>query len=152
MTPLKAASGVAPAPLLAIRAGFFICGAGRRRIVSIPGREGAALSSLTMRNVVVADRRTSARLEPVMWEALHEIAAARGHTIHELVTEIHRERATPGLTAAIRVFVVMYYRDAVARGDVDVNRRPELDPPIASPADVTGICRVAGGVGRPRSP
>ena len=33
-----------------------------------------------------------------------------------------------------------------------VKRRPELDPPIASPLGVTGICHVAGGAGRPRSP
>jgi hypothetical protein len=33
-----------------------------------------------------------------------------------------------------------------------VKRHPELTPRIAARTDVTGICRVAHGVGRPRSP
>jgi predicted DNA-binding ribbon-helix-helix protein len=78
------------------------------------------LSSLIIRNVVVAGHRTSVRLEPVMWEALHDIAARRGLSIHELVTEIDSQRATPGLTAAIRVYIVSYYRDASSRGEIDV--------------------------------
>jgi predicted DNA-binding ribbon-helix-helix protein len=31
-------------------------------------------SSLAIRNIVVAGRRTSVRLEPAMWEAMHDIA------------------------------------------------------------------------------
>jgi predicted DNA-binding ribbon-helix-helix protein len=78
------------------------------------------VSSLVLRNVVVAGHRTSVRLEPVMWESLHDIAAREGLTIHQLVTKIDRERTTVGLTAAIRVYIVRYYRDALARGEIDV--------------------------------
>ena len=47
-----------------------------------------AASSLVIRNVVVGGHRTSVRLEPIMWEALRDIALRRSVTIHDLVTEI----------------------------------------------------------------
>src|SRR5216683_5698306 len=71
--------------------------------------EGPILSS-AIRNVVVAGHRTSARLEPAMWEALRDIAGRQGRTVNELVTEIAQTRTIPNLTAAIRVYVVEYYR------------------------------------------
>jgi predicted DNA-binding ribbon-helix-helix protein len=61
-----------------------------------------ATSSLVIRNVVVGGHRTSVRLEPVMWEALRDISMRRKATIHDLVTEIDRERTASTLTAAIR--------------------------------------------------
>jgi predicted DNA-binding ribbon-helix-helix protein len=73
-------------------------------------------SSLAIRNVVVAGHRTSVRLEPMMWDALREIAGRRGMSLNDLVTEIDRDRAASGLTAAIRVYIVGYYRSAAAAG------------------------------------
>jgi predicted DNA-binding ribbon-helix-helix protein len=69
-------------------------------------------SSLVIRNIVVGGHRTSVRLEPVMWEALHDICTRRKVTIHDLVTEIDRERTASSLTAAIRVYIVDFYRAA----------------------------------------
>jgi len=69
-------------------------------------------SSLVIHNVVVDRRRTSVRLEPVMWDALRDIAARLRVTTHDLVTEIDRERTTSSLTAAIRVYIVDFYRAA----------------------------------------
>jgi predicted DNA-binding ribbon-helix-helix protein len=78
-----------------------------------PGRKRVnSPSSLVIRNVVVAGRRTSVRLEPVMWEALHDIARRREVTIHDLVTQIERSRTASSLTAAIRVYIVDFYRAA----------------------------------------
>lgn len=71
-----------------------------------------APSSLVIRNVVVGGHRTSVRLEPVMWQALQDIAAHRKLTIHDLVTEIDRRRTASSLTAAIRVYIVDFYRAA----------------------------------------
>src|SRR5690349_115726 len=65
-----------------------------------------ATSSLVIRNVVVGGHRTSVRLEPIMWEALRDISVRRKVTIHDLVTEIDRERTASSLTAAIRVYFV----------------------------------------------
>jgi predicted DNA-binding ribbon-helix-helix protein len=55
-------------------------------------------SSLTIRNVVVAGHRTSVRLEPLMWDSLHDIARHRGVGLNELVTEIdfYRSAAASG--------------------------------------------------------
>jgi predicted DNA-binding ribbon-helix-helix protein len=71
-------------------------------------------SSLVARNVRVGRRRTRVRLEPTMWEALQEVATHEGKGINELVTEIDRTRAESTLTAAIRVFLLRYYRQAAA--------------------------------------
>lgn len=76
-----------------------------------------ALSSLLISNVVVDGRRTSIRLEPVMWDALRDIAQRLNMTIHDLVTEIERERTGSSLTAAIRVYVVDFYRAAAWEAD-----------------------------------
>ena len=69
-------------------------------------------SSLVIHNIVVGQHRTSVRLEPVMWEALHDIARLRERTIHDVVTEIDRSRTASSLTAAIRVHIVDFYRTA----------------------------------------
>lgn len=68
-----------------------------------------------IRNVVVAGHRTSVRLEPLMWDSLLEISQQLEVTVHDLVTSIDRDRVQSSLTAAIRVFIVNYYR-TVARG------------------------------------
>ena len=77
-----------------------------------PRNRETPLSTLVIRNIVVAGHRTSVRLEPVMWDALHEIARRRGLTLHALVTEIDQHRSASSLTAAIRVYIVDYYRAA----------------------------------------
>jgi len=74
-----------------------------------------APSSLVIRNIVVAGHRTSVRLEPVMWEALHDISRRLQLSVHDLVTEIDRERTASSLTAAIRVYIVDHYRNAASR-------------------------------------
>lgn len=77
-----------------------------------PRRQEVSPSTLVIHNVVVAGHRTSVRLEPLMWEALHEIARLRDKGLNELVTEIDRAREASSLTAAIRVYIVDYYRSA----------------------------------------
>ena len=69
-------------------------------------------STLRSGNITVAGRRTSIRLEPAMWQALREISAREGKTMHVLVTDIERGRAQSSLTAAIRVFLLDYFRAA----------------------------------------
>src|SRR5438094_809071 len=74
----------------------------------------SAPSSLVIHNVVVAGRRTSVRLEPVMWEALQEIVRQQETNINQLVTEIDQRRNSSSLTAAIRVYIVDFYRSAAS--------------------------------------
>ena len=57
-----------------------------------------------------------------MWDALHDIARRLGATLHDLVTDIDRERTASTLTAAIRVYIVDFYRAAAL---------PALQAPVA---------------------
>lgn len=82
-----------------------------------PRKREPARSSLVIRNIVVAGHRTSVRLEPIMWEALLEIARQRQANVNQLVTEIDRQRVSSSLTAAIRVYIVDFYRAAAIRPD-----------------------------------
>src|SRR3954453_19328549 len=77
-----------------------------------PQAHRPAKSSLVIRNVVVGGHRTSVRLEPEMWEALRDISMRRKMTIHDIVTEIDRERTASSLTAAFRVYIVDFFRAA----------------------------------------
>lgn len=77
--------------------------------------EGQALrgaSTLVNRNVFVGARRTSLRLEPAMWDALAEICRREDLTMHQLCALIDERRRASSLTAAIRVFIVNYFRSA----------------------------------------
>ena len=64
------------------------------------------------RNVTVAGRRTSLRMEPEMWDALQEAAAREGLSLHEFCTAVARRRGAYSMTAAIRVHLLGYFRDA----------------------------------------
>ena len=69
---------------------------------------------LVMHNVCVAGNRTTVRLEPIIWDALQDIADAHGLSVHDLVTDIDRRRATKNLSAEIRAYVVGYLLGRVA--------------------------------------
>lgn len=75
-------------------------------------RVGLHGSTLLSGNVTVAGRRTSIRLEPAMWDALKEISAREAKTVHDVVTEIAHHRNQSSLTAAIRVFLLRYFKAA----------------------------------------
>ncbi len=75
--------------------------------------EDAIMSSLISRNITVNGRRTSVRLEPEMWDALREISQREGCRTHDICSLVAlRKRKTTSLTAAIRVFLMLYYRVA----------------------------------------
>ena len=72
--------------------------------------------SLVSRNIRLDDHRTSIRLEPEMWDALAEIAALEGESVHGLCGRVDEMRGELGRTAAIRVFIVTYYRNRMRAG------------------------------------
>jgi predicted DNA-binding ribbon-helix-helix protein len=88
----------------------------RRQFTPLRGARAALVlvkrnSRLVSRNIVVNGRRTSVRLEPAMWEALRDIAAAERSTINGIVSTIAGSRMSEGsLTSAIRVFAMAYFR------------------------------------------
>ena len=70
-------------------------------------------SSLVSRNITVLKRRTSIRLEPEMWAALNDIADRELCSVHDICALVYvRKKPTTSLTAAIRVFIMLYYRAA----------------------------------------
>lgn len=80
-----------------------------KRDVSV--KEGK--SSLVSRNVTIGAHRTSVRLEPDMWTGLREICRREHVTLHDVATVVSTRKAeNTSLTAAIRVFVMAYFRAA----------------------------------------
>lgn len=70
-------------------------------------------SSLVSKNITVRGHRTSIRLEPEMWDALKDISNREATTIHNICSLISMRKAEDtSLTAAIRVFLMLYYRAA----------------------------------------
>lgn len=64
------------------------------------------------RSVTIAGHATSVTLEDEFWEALGEIAQARGQSLNQIITEIDAERSGGNLSSAIRVFVLRAVRES----------------------------------------
>lgn len=69
-------------------------------------------SRLLNRNVTAERGRTSMRLEPEIWDALHEICSREKTTLAGLVQHVERDRTSGGRTSAVRVHVLGYFRAA----------------------------------------
>lgn len=70
-------------------------------------------TTLISKNITILGRRTSVRLEPEMWNALRDISNRENCSIHDICSLIHiRKNPVTSLTAAIRVFMMLYYRAA----------------------------------------
>jgi len=69
-------------------------------------------SSVVKRSVSIAGHRTSVSLEDAFWDALKEMADARGMAVNALIAEIDAARTEDGggLSSAIRVAVLGWYR------------------------------------------
>jgi len=60
-------------------------------------------------SVVIDGHKTSVSVEAPFWDALKQIAEARGLSLNRLIAEIDRDR--PGnLSSAIRVHVLIWYQ------------------------------------------
>ncbi len=71
-------------------------------------------STLVSKNITILGRRTSVRLEPEMWSALRDIALRERCSMHDICSLISlRKNIDTSLTAAIRVFLMLYYKAAV---------------------------------------
>jgi predicted DNA-binding ribbon-helix-helix protein len=69
--------------------------------------DGAAV---VKRSVAIAGHRTSVSLEAPFWDALKEIAAARGVSVQALIGDVDAGRGGANLSSAIRVFVLREIR------------------------------------------
>ncbi len=71
------------------------------------------VSTLISQNVKINGHRTSVRLEKEMWLGLKDIARRESCTVHDLCSVISsRKIPETSLTAAIRVFIMVYYQTA----------------------------------------
>jgi len=75
-----------------------------------PG-EGKTIS-LSSRNVTIAGRRTSLRLENEIWDGLDEICQREALSLAELCSIIENRRHGASRTSAVRVFALTYFRAA----------------------------------------
>ncbi len=69
--------------------------------------------AIRKRSVIIAGHRSSVSLEPEFWAALKDIAARRGVSINDLVTEIDKQRRD-NLSSALRVFVLTMLQQQLA--------------------------------------
>jgi predicted DNA-binding ribbon-helix-helix protein len=62
------------------------------------------------RSFTIKGHRTSISVEAPFWEALRQIAAAENITLAALVAAIDADRGAAGLSSAVRVWVLDYFR------------------------------------------
>ncbi|HEY0838274.1 MAG TPA: ribbon-helix-helix domain-containing protein [Azospirillum sp.] len=60
--------------------------------------------------VLIGHSKTSVSLETEFWNALDDIAKAEGSTKRALILRVHDLSGDANLTAALRVFVIAYWR------------------------------------------
>ncbi|WP_114858329.1 ribbon-helix-helix domain-containing protein [Azospirillum brasilense] len=76
------------------------------------------MSSKKLRNVYVAGKRTSLRLEAAFWEGLEEIAQRESVPLSELCNRLaERVEAVDAsnLSSAVRIYVLEYFMAATPR-------------------------------------
>ena len=80
---------------------------------SPPEIKKKARRALVCKNIVIEGRRTSVRLDPIMWSSLSEICKRQNASIHHICTAIAQQKLEEmSLSNAIRVFIVSYFRAA----------------------------------------
>ncbi len=65
-------------------------------------------------SVRLAKHRTSISIEPIFWEVLKEVAAAKNLSRQQLIEVIDQQRLQTGgavanLSSALRVYILLYY-------------------------------------------
>jgi predicted DNA-binding ribbon-helix-helix protein len=73
-------------------------------------------AKLRKRSVSIAGHRTSVSLEPDFWDALAEIAGAKGKPVAGLIADIDRRSGREtSLSSSIRLFVLAHFRQKSSR-------------------------------------
>jgi predicted DNA-binding ribbon-helix-helix protein len=92
---------------------------------------GTQKSRVFKRSIVINGHKTSVSLEDEFWDALREIATARGTPLGTLVSSVDVDREHNNLSSVIRLFVLDHYRaqaDARRSGEGPI----EKDHPVRS--------------------
>ncbi len=70
------------------------------------------------RSFTIAGHRTSISLEAPFWEALKAVAAEERMPMSQLIARIDTARGNGGLSSAVRVWVLQYYRERARRSAI----------------------------------
>lgn len=81
------------------------------------------MSRPVKRSFSLNGHRTSISLEAPFWEALKEAAHREGLPLSGLVARIDETRGGAGLSSAVRVYVLDYFRKAAAADSYDGGNR-----------------------------
>jgi len=74
-------------------------------------------SPITKRSIEINGHKTSVSLEDAFWGSLKEIAQERRESPAHLVTSINAQHQFANLSSAIRLFVLEFYKEQLARQD-----------------------------------
>ena len=69
-------------------------------------------STKRQRSVKLSGHKTSIKLEEPFWQAIGEIAQARGCSISALIRSVAAKRVDGNLSSTVRVFVLEHFRAA----------------------------------------
>jgi predicted DNA-binding ribbon-helix-helix protein len=75
-------------------------------------------SRVVKRAILLSGRSTGVSLEDAFWDAMQNIAVAKGTTRARLVTHIKKKHRPANLSSAIRLFVLAYYKVHSRRSQV----------------------------------
>jgi predicted DNA-binding ribbon-helix-helix protein len=69
------------------------------------------MSRPVKRSFTIGGHRTSISLEAPFWDALKAVSAREQVPVSKLIARIDAERGSGGLSSAVRVWLLAYYRD-----------------------------------------
>lgn len=78
--------------------------------------------AMKKRSVIIDGHRTSVSLENAFWSGLKKMAAKKGITVNQLVTEIDRDR-DGNLSSAIRVHILLWWCPDIGAEDTELTAR-----------------------------
>jgi predicted DNA-binding ribbon-helix-helix protein len=76
------------------------------------GRSSAISGRPAKRSFTIGGHRTSISLEAPFWDALKEVAAQDNVPVARLIAQIDAQRVDCGLSSAIRVWLLVRFRDS----------------------------------------
>jgi predicted DNA-binding ribbon-helix-helix protein len=62
------------------------------------------------RSITIAGHATSVSLEPAFWDALHDMAAARGLSVPALIRSLDAQSREASLSSTLRVAILAWAR------------------------------------------
>lgn len=116
--------------------------AAKRRPPTNPDDTAPESMRAVCRNVVVGGKRTSVRMEPLLWDCLTDICRRESHQMNDIVTMIDARRGDSALTAALRIFILSYFRTA-SDAPIPVAGLAEEQAPFGTAAEYSPVFRRA---------